>query len=84
MTTNELLETHYFGKTLISSNFHSEGDTIYDCMDNELEDFSPFGKKIVAIGLGTNSSREDAGILITVEGYSDPFFFYSNESLEVA
>jgi hypothetical protein len=43
----------------------------------------PFGKTIVKVAIGTNDSGEDVGLLITVEGYDNPFFFYNNEELTI-
>ncbi len=84
---NDFLEEMFVGKILKSSEFNDFDETWYDAMGNVLNtadsDFNPIGKKIIKACLGFSEAREDIGVHLTFEGYSEPFFFYENDELEV-
>lgn len=82
MTLNSLIK-QFEGKIFLGSEFHGEGEPWYDCFGNNPEGFSPVGAKIVKAEIGFNDSREDAGLLLTFEGWNEPFFFYDNDDLKL-
>jgi hypothetical protein len=85
ITLQSLIEETFVGKTLAKASFHEHYENNWDALGNFVPhtEFMPFGKTIVKVAIGTNDSGEDVGLLITVKGYDNPFFFYNNEELTI-
>lgn len=85
-TPESILTQTFVGRTLVSSDFHKadEDTSMFDSMGNEVDFsvFNPFGSVITKAEFGFSEGREDAGLLLYFEGWSEPFFFYNNETLE--
>lgn len=79
----ELISDTFVGKTLISSEFTNPGEGVQNIFGNVInpEDFSPFNKKIISANIGT--CYRDSGILLKFEEWTDPFFFYDNDTLTI-
>ncbi len=77
MEATKILNDAWAGKTLKSLEFGNE--RITDSGDK----VNLVSYKILRVSLGFNDSREDAGILLYLEGIDDPIFVYDNEEVTV-
>lgn len=88
-TLNSMVEQTFVGKRFVSSEFHEDADRMYDMYGKTAR--KEDGEQLLAKDIvgriikkaGVTTIEDEAGLVLSFEGVSQPLFFFNNCNITV-